>query len=294
MLDLLHGIGFGLLTASILAIATVAVSMQHSVTQVPNFAQGDIMTVGAYAAYASALLVNNLLIAAVCACLASALISFLLNWGLIQPFLRAGTKTVILFVLTIGASFIIQNLLVAYFGSGFVFYKIGFSAPQNVGPFLWTGRDEAIMAVAAASLISVHVVLKYTKFGKAQRAVADSQELARVSGINSGMVINLTWLWAGAMTGLAGFVLALQVGTLTPYLGYSFLLVVFASAIVGGIGQIYGAMIGALLIGLSTEISAVYLPADYKQAVAFLALVLALLLRPDGIIPSPSRRAVQL
>lgn len=294
MQDLLHGIGFGLLTASILAIATVAVSMQHSVTQVPNFAQGDVMTVGAYAAYSSALLFNNLFLAAVCACVASGLISFLLNWGLIQPFLRAGAKTVILFVLTIGASFIIQNLLVAYFGSGFVFYKVGFSAPQNIGPFLWTSRDEAIMAVAAASLISVHVVLKYTKFGKAQRAVADSQELARVSGINSGMVINLTWLWAGAMTGLAGFVLALQVGTLTPYLGFSFLLVVFASAIVGGIGQVYGAMVGALLIGLSTEISAVYLPADYKQAVAFLALIVALLFRPDGIIPSPSRRAVQL
>jgi branched-chain amino acid transport system permease protein/neutral amino acid transport system permease protein len=294
MLDFGHAVGFGVVTAAILAIATVAVTMQYSVTNIPNFAQGDIMTLGAFAAYASQFVVSNVLFQALCACVVAAGISYLMNWGLLQPFARAGAKTLILFVVTIAAALVIQNGLLAIFGGSEVLYKLPPSPPRQVGPFLWTGRDEAIIVVAVAVLLSVHLVLRYTKFGKAQRAVADSPELALVSGIDSGRIINLTWLWAGAMTGLAGFVLAAQVGSFSTSIGFTFLLVVFASAVVGGIGQTYGAMLGALLIGLGMEVSALYIPSDYKQAVAFVALILALLLRPDGLIPAPSRRAVHL
>jgi branched-subunit amino acid ABC-type transport system permease component len=135
-------------------------------------------------------------------------------------------------------------------------------------------------------MLLVHLVLRYTKFGKAQRAVADSRELARVTGIDAARVVRITWLWAGAMGGLAGFVLGVSVGSLTPTLGNTFLLVIFSAAIVGGISKPYGSMIGALVIGMSMEISALYIPADYKPVVAFAFLIVTLLLRPNGLFPT--------
>ncbi len=294
LLNLTHAVGFGIVTASILAIATVALTMQYSVTNVPNFAQGDIMTAGAFGAYSSQFLISNIFIQALFAMAVGAAIAFFLNWFLLQPFARRGAKPLILFVVTIAFAFVLENTMLAIYGGSPVLYKLGDSPPHQIGPFLLTGRDLGIIAVAIVSLASVYIVLKYTRFGKAQRAVADSPDLARVSGIDATRVVHLTMIWAGAMTGLAGYVLAAQVGAFTHTLGFTFLLVVFAAAVVGGIGQINGAMLGALLLGIGMEVAALYIAPDYKQTVAFVALVITILFRPDGIIPSPSRRAVQL
>jgi branched-subunit amino acid ABC-type transport system permease component len=287
--DLLYAVGFGLVTASILALSTVAISLQFSVTSIPNFAQGDLMTLGAYAAFTTSLMVQNALLSAVAAIVVSGVVSWGMYRFLLQPFIKRGTRNVTLLVVTLGVAIILQNGIQAIFGSTFVKYPFPVSPPENIGPFIWTGTDILIVMAAVVSLTFVHVVLRYTKFGKSQRAVADNAELARVSGINSGRVIEITWLWAGAMAGLSGFVLAASLGGLTPALGFGFLLVIFAAAVVGGIGNPYGSMLGALLIGLGMEISAIYIPADYKQTFAFVALIVTLLFRPNGLIASRSR-----
>lgn len=292
MSQVLLAIGFGLVTAGILAVSTVAVTLQYSVTSVPNFAHGDIMSLGAYAAYTVGLFVHNLVVQALAAAVVCALFALLMNWGLLQPFLRAGVRNIIVLVITAATSLILQNILLAIFGGSEVDYKLPAVHPSNYGPFVWTARDIWIMVSAAAVLISVHVILRYTKFGKSQRAVADSPELARVSGINAGQVINLTWLWAGAMAGFSGFILAADVGAFTPVVGFTFLLIVFAAAVVGGIGQPYGAMLGALLIGLSMEVSSIWVSSEWKQAVAFVILILALLVRPSGLVPARARNIV--
>jgi branched-subunit amino acid ABC-type transport system permease component len=294
MVDLLHAVGFGVVTAAILALATVAVTMQFSVTSVPNFAVGDTMTVGAYAAVAGSLLINNLIVEALCAIAAGALISFLLNWGLLARYARHSAKTTHLLIVTFAAAVLLESVLGAIVGGQSVILRLPPSPPRHVGPFLFTGHDEAIIGIAVVVLLSVHLVLRYTKFGKAQRAVADNPSLARISGIASARVINVTWAWSGALTGLAGFVLGTQIGSFDLTLGFSVLLVVFASAVVGGIGQVYGAMLGALMLGIVTEVSALYVASNYKQAVAFGVLIIALLIRPQGLIPAPSRRAVRL
>jgi branched-subunit amino acid ABC-type transport system permease component len=285
-------IGFGFVTAGILAISTVALTLQYSVTSVPNFAHGDIMTLGAYAAYTTSLLVNNLALEALAAVVAGGAFAFFMNWGVLQPFLRAGVKNIIMLVVTAGVSLILQSSLLGIFGGAAVFFRVPQGAPRSYGPFQWTGRDLEIMISSVVVLTIVHIVLRYTKFGKAQRAVADSPELARVSGIPSHRVVNITWAWAGGMAGFSGFVLAGSIGALSPATGFGFLLVVFAAAIVGGIGQPYGAMLGALLIGLTLEVSAIYLPSQYKEAAAFALLIVALLFRPSGLIPARARNTV--
>ena len=293
MHDLVHALGFGLVTAAILALSTVAVSLQFSVTNIPNFAQGELMTIGAYAAYSTGLVVPNIALEAVVALAMGAIVAWSMNRFVIQPFARAGARNIIMLVVTIGLALVFQNTILAIFGGTEVVYKLPNSAPMNIGPFLLTPRDLMIIGAAIAILVGVHLVLRYTKFGKSQRAVSDNAELARVTGINSYRVIELTWLWAGAMAGFSGFVLAAQVGSFSPTVGFTFLLVVFASAVVGGIGQIYGSMLGALLIGMGMEVSAVYIPGDYKQSFAFVALIITLLLRPSGLFASVSRNIVE-
>lgn len=292
MSTLLQAFGYGLVTASILAVATVAVTLQYSVTRVPNFAQGDIMTLGAYAAFQTQLFFPNLVAEAVVATVAGALFALAMNYGLIQPFQRQGVKNIIILVVTAAVSLILQNIILAIYGGAPVNFHLPESAPRNYGPLSLTDRDIEIIVAALLVMLSVHLVLRYTKFGKAQRAVSDDPQLAKVSGIDSDRVINFTWLWAGAMTGFSGFILAASVGTFDPSFGFGFLLVIFAAAVVGGIGQAYGAMLGAALIGIAMEVSAVYISSEYKEVVAFVLLILALLVRPSGLIAARAKNIV--
>lgn len=284
--DLLLAIGFGCITASILALSTVALSLQFSVTNIPNFAHGEIMTAGAYGALVTQRVTQNVLLAALVACIVGGVLALFLNWAVLAPFVRSGTKRLVLFILTIASGLVLQNAILLIFGGANLPFALPRSPAHQVGPFIFTERSELIIGAAVAIMLLLHVILRYTKFGKAQRAVADSRELARVSGIDAAQVIRLTWLLAGAIGGLAGFVLAVSIGSITPTLGNTFLLVIFAAAIVGGIGKPYGAMLGALVIGMAMEVSALYIPADYKPVVAFAFLILTLLVRPNGLFPT--------
>lgn len=293
MTDLYLVIGFGLVSTAILALSTVALSLQYGVTNLPNFAHGEIMTIGAYAAFVMQGRIDNLGLEALAAIVAGAILAWSMNRAVIQPFVRRGARPLILFVLTIGISIVVQNAILLFFGGSDQAYVLPYSPPNDIGPLLLTGRDETIIISAVVVMVGLHLLLRYTKFGKAQRAVSDSPELARVSGINANRVIELTWLLAGAIAGFSGFVLAASIGSFSPTLGFQFLLVVFAAAIVGGIGQPYGAMLGALLIGMSTEISALYIASDYKNVVAFGLLIVMLLVRPGGIITTKLRNVTE-
>ncbi len=291
MNDILMALGFGLVTASILALASVPLSLQMSVARIPNFAHGEILTVGAYAAYVVTLHVNSVVLSAIAAAAAGGVLAFLLNALLLHPFSKRRPKVLILFILTIAASLMIQNIILLFFTGANLPYPVVQTAPHQLGPFLFTTQDLLTILAAVTVMLAVHVVLKYTKFGKAQRAVADNRELARVRGINADRIVALTWLMDGLIAGFAGFVLGINSGTLTPTLGQTYLLVIFAATILGGIGKPYGAMAGALVIGLAMEVSALYIAPDYKEAVAFVLLALTLLVRPNGIFSAPRAAA---
>ncbi len=289
----MHGffvaLGFGLVTAAILAFSAVAFSLQYGVSNHPNFAHGELLTVGAYAAYVSQSLTTNLLVGGLTAAAAGGLVAWGMNRGIVEPFVRARARSLVIFIATIGVAIIIQNVLLAVFTGTNVVYILPPAVPHRVGPFLWTSRDELIMAAAAGTMVLLHLLLRYTKFGKALRAVADSRDLARVSGIDASRIIQLTWGLAGLIAGLGGFVLAGRVGSFAPSFGFNFLLVTFAAAIVGGIGKPYGAMAGALLVGVAMETSAFYVAADYKLPIAFALLIATLLVRPEGLLTTTPR-----
>jgi neutral amino acid transport system permease protein len=278
------GLGYGLVTASVLAISTVALSLQFGVTRVPNFAHGELMTVGAYAALSTQRATHNALLAAIAAIVSGALLGAAINKFLFGPFRNRNVARLTLFVLTIAASLIIQNTLLLIYGGATQPVPVGGGTPHRVGPFMFTTQQELIIVLAVAVMFGVHLLLRYTYFGRAQRAVAENLALARASGVNAAQVISRTWLLTGALAGLSGFVLGITTGGLYPAMGFQFLLVVFAAAILGGIGQPYGAMAGALVVGITMEVSALYINSDYKTVVAFALLILALLFRPQGLV----------
>lgn len=286
MNNFLLSVGFGLVTASILALATVPLSLQMSVARIPNFAHGEILTSGAYAAYVVNQHIDNIYLELVAAICAGGVVAYLMNALLLQPFVRRKPKLLILFILTIATSLIVQNAILFFFTGNSLSYNLPQSPPHHIGPFLLTGMNILTIGAAIVVMLAVHVMLKYTKFGKAQRAVADSRELARVSGIDSERIVRLTWLLDGVIAGFAGFFLGVSSGALTPTVGQGYLLVIFAAAILGGIGKPYGAMIGALIIGLGMEVSSLYIAPSYKEVVAFALLVLTLLFRPNGVFSS--------
>jgi branched-subunit amino acid ABC-type transport system permease component len=133
-------------------------------------------------------------------------------------------------------------------------------------------------------MIVIHLLLTRTRLGKSMRAMSDNATLAMTSGIDTRRITTITWFLTGVLAGLSGTVLGITSSSITPSFGETFLFVIFAAVIVGGVGSVYGAIIGAVIIGMATEISAVFINPSYKLDIAFAILILALLLRPSGLI----------
>ena len=277
-------VGFGLVTASVLAIAAVGFTLQFGVTDVLNLAYGAVMILGAFLAY----LVNShgtsvwlglLLSVAVCS-----LVSVLLNTVVYTPFQRRGASPITMVIVSLGMTLIIEFGIEAVAGGVPVSYTMGSGSTFTAGGLTLTGVQLVIMALAVLTMAGVHVLLRYTKLGKAMRATAANRTLARNCGIRTGRVITVTWALTGALCGLAGTVFAIDAGSFDATSTDVFLVLILAAVFLGGPGQPYGAMLGALIIGLATEVSAVFIPADYKYVIAFVALLVMLGVRPTGLL----------
>ncbi len=290
MLIYLHALGFGLVTASILALASVALTLQFGVTNYVNFAHGELLTFGAYFAWlANSHYGWNIWIALLVGAILTGILAVIINLIVLQPSTKRQYPVLFMLVVTFGLSLILSNVLLAAFGADFQRYTVPPDTQYNIGPFLLTGSQLVIIGIAVVTMVGLHALLNYTKLGKAMRAMSDNPTLARNCGIDTELVTNFTWLLTGFLAGLAGVVLALNISSFQPASGGDFLFVIFAAVILGGIGRAYGAMAGALVIGIVTEIAAIPLSSDYKNDAAFAILVLVLLFRPQGIFASEGK-----
>jgi branched-subunit amino acid ABC-type transport system permease component len=281
---LVPSLGFGIVTASILAVAAVGFTLQFGVTNILNLAFGDIMTASAYVAYLVTSHGESIWLAMLACAAFGGLGSVLLNRFLYIPFVRHGTKLFGMIVVTIAVSLIVQNGLQAIFGSSFYSLKFSVGRSYHVSSMVFTTSQIVIMAIAVGAMLLIYALLRFTKLGKAMRATAADPILARSCGIATDRVIDVAWLISGALCGIAGVALAMNVTSFTSTTGGQFLIAIVAAAVLGGVGQAYGAMLGALTIGVSSEVAAGVIAPSYKQVVAFAVLVVVLLVRPQGIL----------
>jgi branched-subunit amino acid ABC-type transport system permease component len=282
-------LGFGLVTAAILSLSAVAFTLEYAVTNVANLSHGEILTVGAYAALVVHQQTGSALAAALAAAAAGGIIALAMHLAVVDRFIRRGTPTLVIFIATLGLSFVIQNVLVIIFGAANRAYTIPSGAPFQLGPFLWTAVDIEIIVSAIAITAVLFVIISYTKFGKALRAVSQNRELARVSGINANLVASATWFLAGLVAGYAGFILAESIGTFTPSFGFSFFLITLTAAVAGGLGRAFSTMVGAIIVGIALEFFGGYVSPGYNLAFAFGILALVILIRPRGLFVNARR-----
>ncbi|MFE4468577.1 branched-chain amino acid ABC transporter permease [Leifsonia sp. NPDC056824] len=291
MSELLLAVGFGLVVASVLALSAVGLSLQFGITNYINFAYGDFMAVGAYIAWTlnTGPWHTNIWVAMVVGGLVVGVLAVLLNRFLLAPFARRFQKLFYILIVTFGLSLILLNVVSSIWGEEVVRYDVSNQTPFHVGPFLFTTDQLVVIAIALAAMVLIHLMLTLTRVGKSMRAMSDNAALAMSSGIDTKRITTLTWFLSGTLAGIGGTVLGLTQASITPGSGETFLFVIFAAVIVGGVGSIYGAMVGAVIVGLVTELSALVIDPSYKLDVAFVVLILALLFRPNGLFTRPGK-----
>jgi branched-subunit amino acid ABC-type transport system permease component len=280
----LASLGFGLVTASVLAVAAVGFTLQFGVTDVLNLAYGAVMIAGAYLAYVINQAGLNIwvgLVVAVAACSAG---SVLLNSGIYTPFQRRGASPITMVIVSLGMTLIIEFGTQAIAGGTSVSYTMAQGPSVRAGGLVLTTVQLVVIGLSVLVMLGTHVLLRYTRLGKAMRATAANRTLARNCGIRTSRVITVTWAITGALCGLAGVIFAMDAGSFDATSTDLFLILILAAVFLGGPGQAYGAMLGAVVIGLATEISAAYITPSYKYVVAFVALLLMLGIRPTGLL----------
>lgn len=276
--------GFGLVTAAVLAIAAVGFTMQFAVTDVLNLAYGAVMIASAFVAYAVNQAGASVWLGALAAVAAGSAGSVLLNLGIYTPFRRRGSAPVTMVIVSLGMTLIIEFGLQAIVGGTSVSYTMGQGPTLKAGGLVLTAVQLVIIGLSVVVMGAVHALLRYSKLGKAMRATAANRSLARACGVRTDRIVTLTWALTGALCGLAGTVFAMNNGSFGATSADLFLVVILAAVFLGGPGQAYGAMAGAVIVGLATEISAAYLTPSYKDVVAFGVLLVVMAARPGGVL----------
>ena len=313
------GLLAGLIIGSIYALGAVGVTLIFGILRFAHFPHGDMMTLGAFVALVLTLLapgVGDLVglptafVLMPIAMVVTAVVAVWLDKAFYAPLRRANVKPVVIVMASIGVMLMMQGLIRVFAGTGTRqldagskdIYRIDFGGRDIV----LTEPQILLFIFTAAAVVALHLFLTRSRMGKAMRAMSDNPDLARVSGISTESVVRTTWIIAGALAAAGGTLLALDV-TLKPDLSFNIILPIFAAAIVGGIGQPYGAIAGGLLVGF-TETLAVFnwsvllrplepmlpewleipakiafVPTEYKIVVPFFILVAVLIWRPTGI-----------
>jgi len=280
----MQALGFGIITASILAIGAVGFTTQFGVTNILNLAYGDVMTASAFAAYVATSNGLNPWWGLVLGGIFGSIFSFALNRVVYTPFIRRGSKLFVMIIITIAVSLIVQNMMQVIWGPEFYSIHVDSGSTIHFLGMVFTTSQLIIVLIAGLALVALHSLLRFTRIGKAMRATASDAELARNCGIQTKRVIDLAWLMSGLLCGVAGVALVMELGSFQSTTGGAFLVPIIAAAVLGGVGQIYGAMLGGLIIGITTELAAVYINPEYKDVVAFVVLIVVLLIRPQGIL----------
>jgi branched-chain amino acid transport system permease protein len=301
----------GLTVGVSVGLAGIGLSMTYSILSFANFAHGDTLTAGAFVGWMVAFGLADLFGAAGDVTLGTlVLLNATPQIGIIRTPLVVLVGLVAAAVGTIGLSLLLDrivyrplrdadgiSLLIASIGVALALrYLVAFvwqtssksvtPIPLNVtllGTITMSGHQFALLVIGVGLMVGMHVLLQYTKLGKAMRAMADNKDLARVTGIPTERIIRLTWIIGGGLTGIAGFLIGLERGVLIFNFGWLLLLLIFAAVILGGIGSIYGAMVGGIIVGVVQALSQIWIPSELTKAAAFVVLIVVLLVRPDGI-----------
>jgi len=271
----------GVLIASLLALGAVGLSLTFGVARFANVAHPDFMMLGAYGAFTLSTLVGLPFgWAAPLGVLAAVAVGV--------PLARLAydklpvTGTVQLLIISIGVSLVVRNLVLFTFGSNLLTYEVPLQRPYIWGPVRLTAFQILTIVVAGGLVFAVHLLLTRTRLGRILRAMSDNPVLCEITGADVSRARLAMWIIGVTLAAVGGVLYGLNL-VIHPNMGWDLVVPIFSAAIVGGIGNPYGAMAGALLIGLGQEWSTLVIPSTYKEIVAFAAMAVCLMFRPRGL-----------
>jgi branched-chain amino acid transport system permease protein len=308
----------GLVIGLVIGLAGIGLSLTYSILNFANFAHGDYVTGGAFAGWSIAYLLAGLgrfdpggliligagggpapgqvgvsvtgtplaVVAGLGMAIAfTAALALALDRVVYRPMREA--DGISLLIASIGVAFVLRYLVVFFYYNS----RQGVTATDRIPKYSPGGvtvdaHEVTILLVSVALMLGVHFLLQRTKLGKAMRAMADNRSLAQVTGIPVERVIRATWIGGGGLAGAAGYLVVLTQGTISYDLGWLLLLLIFAAVILGGIGSVYGAIVGGLVIGVASRVSLLWLTGSFSgfaEPAAFGLMILILLFRPSGI-----------
>jgi branched-chain amino acid transport system permease protein len=274
-----------------LGLAAVGLSLVYGTTGLSNFAHGEMVTFGAVFALLFAVILQwPLWLAIPLAVTISAGTGWLMDVGLWRPVRKRGLGIVQLMIVSIGLSLALRYIIQFFVGGG-TEQLPGFDAPKIAlfGAVSLSATDLMSMGLSIVVIGGFAFWLLKTKTGKATRAISDNPDLAAASGIDVDGVIRIVWVMAAAMAGLAGVLWAYFRPGIKWDMGTQILLLIFAAVVLGGLGTAFGALVGALVVGILIETSSLLIPADLKYVGALVILILVLLVRPQGLLGKKQR-----
>jgi branched-chain amino acid transport system permease protein len=278
----------GLRLGLVLAVASLGLSLVFGVTGLTNFAHGELVTFGALVAYlfSTSVVFGNvpLWLAGILATALGGVYGLAHERILFRPLRHRRAGNVALIVVTIGLSQFLRYLyLVVFGGSPRPYDEYTVQVDLDLGPISPRPKDLAVMLVGAAVLVAVAFLLQRSRLGTAMRAVSDSRDLSAASGIDVDRVILVTWVGCGALAALGGVLLGVS-ETVSWDMGFTLLLLMFATVVLGGIGTGFGPMVGGLVIGLASQLSTYWISPKFRVGVALAVLIGAVLVRPQGLL----------
>ncbi|MCV2868933.1 branched-chain amino acid ABC transporter permease [Defluviimonas sp. WL0002] len=298
---MIQNLADGILVGSVLSLGAIGLTLVMHMLRFANFSHAELLSIGAYAA-----LVFDAVFAAILPPLAAKIGPLSMTWALALALLAAiaitgasallidrlvfrrvrskGSELSMVFA-SFGVAMIVRNVTGLLFGLGTQLYSrdIVFAVVVSRDPLLLIKPDQVfVLAAALLVMVALHLVLTRTTLGFALRAVAENPTLAQVNGVNLGRMIALVWVLGGGLAAIAGVFYGLT-NQISPMIGRDLVLPVFAATIVGGIGSVYGAVLGGFIVGVAANVALAVLPSGYSPSVPFLIILAVLLVRPNGL-----------
>ncbi|KAA0222302.1 branched-chain amino acid ABC transporter permease [candidate division KSB1 bacterium] len=282
----------GLIAGSVYALVALGFSVIYSTVRFFHFAHGVVYTAGAYFTFLYFILFKlPFAVAVALAILSAALLGVAIEFLVYKPIKRQRASGTILLIASLGVSIILQNLISLFFGDDTKTIRTGeVREGLNVLGARITPVQIAIILTSLVLFAFTFIILKRSKIGKALRAVANDPELAVAMGLNKDRIIYFTYFVGSALAAIAAILISLDID-MTPLMGFQAMLYGVVAVVIGGLGNILGAYLGGLLLGLAQHLGVWYISSQWQDAIAFVILILFLLFRPQGFFGKKIRKA---
>jgi branched-subunit amino acid ABC-type transport system permease component len=279
-----QAVGFGVLSSAVIGVAAVGFTLQFGISNILNLAYASVMALSMFVGYLLRHAGVDIWVAMALAGLSGAAISYAINGAVYRPFARRTSNLFSIVLVTLATGLIITNLLEGLVGETFFSYQLPSTGEHAVAGFHFSTDQLIVFLIGVLAMAAVQLLLLASSLGRAMRATAADKELAASCGIPTERVTDVAWLVSGFLCGLGGVALGIELGAFQPTTAGDFLVIVIAAAVLGGIGRPVGAMLGALIVSVASEVVAVEISPVYKTVVGLGLLIVVLLFRPQGIL----------